>query len=113
VISLVLGVIQPALPGITLWPTYLHLLVLGWLTQLIFGVARWMFPRDRSTTTPSGERLGWATYISLNAGLVLRSIAEPGPASRWRSGLLLLSALLQVAAGWLFVLTTWPRVRGR
>ena len=27
-----------------IWPAYLHLLVLGWLTQLIFGVAYWMFP---------------------------------------------------------------------
>jgi hypothetical protein len=107
------GVIQPALPRSALWPTYLHLLVLGWLTQLIFGVAHWMFPRHRSTTTPSGEKLGWATYICLNTGLVLRAIAEPGPSSDWRSRVLLLSALLQVAAGWLFVLTTWPRIRGR
>jgi len=31
-----------------LWPTYLHLLVVGWLTQLIFGVAFWMFPKHPS-----------------------------------------------------------------
>jgi hypothetical protein len=46
---------SPAL-GALLWPTYLHLLVLGWLTQLIFGVAFWMFPRysARNPTVVSG-----------------------------------------------------------
>jgi hypothetical protein len=47
-VSLMVGVAQPSLTsaGLILWPTYVHLLVVGWLTQLIFGVAYWMFPRD-------------------------------------------------------------------
>ncbi|MEE8062509.1 MAG: hypothetical protein V3T16_11800 [Gemmatimonadales bacterium] len=35
--------LDPALR--TFWPTYLHLITVGWLTQLIFGVAFWLFPR--------------------------------------------------------------------
>jgi hypothetical protein len=27
-----------------MFPVYLHLLNFGWLTQLLFGVALWMFP---------------------------------------------------------------------
>jgi hypothetical protein len=29
----------------TVQPTYLHLFTVGWITQMIFGVAYWMFPR--------------------------------------------------------------------
>jgi heme/copper-type cytochrome/quinol oxidase subunit 1 len=109
------GVAQPSLTsaGLILWPTYVHLLAVGWLTQLIFGVAYWMFPRHRAASSPWSERLGWLAYSCLNAGLVLRAIAESGPLTALRSGWFLLSALLQLIAGWSFVIATWPRVRGR
>ena len=95
------------------WPTYLHLLVVGWLTQLIFGVAYWMFPRYQAGLGFPFERLGWICYGCLNAGLLLRVAAESGPESSWRSELFVVSALLQLIGGWAFVVTTWPRVRGR
>src|SRR5574340_673049 len=45
-----------------LFPVYIHLLVFGWLTQLVFGVVFWMFPKY-STQRPRGnEALGWWTY---------------------------------------------------
>src|SRR5574340_412137 len=60
-----------------LFPIYIHLLVFGWLTQLVFGVVFWMFPKY-STAKPRGnESLGWWTYGLLNLGLILRAIAEP------------------------------------
>ena len=59
------------------WPTYVHLLVVGWLTQLIFGVAYWMFPRYSAERTRASERLGWAAFALLNIGLVLRVVGEP------------------------------------
>ncbi|MFT3895418.1 MAG: hypothetical protein QM730_27655 [Anaerolineales bacterium] len=41
-----------------LFPVYFHLLTFGWLTQLIFGVALWMFPKF---TSPNRADLnGWA-----------------------------------------------------
>ena len=100
--------------GALLWPTYVHFFVLGWLTQLIFGVAFWMFPR-RSAKKPHGtERLGWTSYGLLNAGLVLRAVGEPALALGARtSGILVVAALLQLGAGWVFVVNTWPRVKER
>jgi hypothetical protein len=65
-----------------LGPTYVHLPVVGWLTQLIFGVAYWMFPRYSAEQPRGSERL-----VS--------------------------SALLQLLAGWMFVVNTWPRIRER
>jgi hypothetical protein len=99
-----------------LLPVFYHLLMVGWATQLICGVALWMFP-PRSREQPRGdERLGWCTYVALNVGLVLRVICEPlnswSPAP-WLGWGLALSALLQMLAIWIFVLAIWPRVKGR
>ena len=97
-----------------LWLTYIHLLVVGWLTQLIFGVAYWMFPRYSAERPRGSERLGWATFALLNLGLLLRVIAEPWHALAGQGAALLVgSALLQLLAGWIFVVNTWPRIRER
>lgn len=95
---------------------YYHLLVVGWLTQLIFGVAYWMFPKPSSAPSSRPERLAWATYISLNVGLGLRAVAEPLlttlPGPTWGS-ILAVSAGLQWLAALAFIMSIWPRVRGR
>jgi hypothetical protein len=97
-----------------LWPTYLHVLVVGWLTQLIFGVAYWLFPRYSAERPRGSERLGWATFVLLNAGLLLRIVGEPWRAlGRGGHAVLLVSAVAQLLAVWCFVLNTWPRVKER
>lgn len=99
-----------------LQPTALHLIVVGWLTQLIFGVAIWMFP-PWSRAQPRGpDRLSWLCYALLNGGLVLRLGAEPLTAYRpsaATSGVLLAAAAAQVIAAWIFVGLVWSRVRGK
>lgn len=96
------------------WPTYLHLLVVGWLTQLIFGVAFWLFPKHSAAHPRGSDRLGWASFFLLNLGLILRAIAEPWQAlGRPMGALLVASATAQLLAGWAFVTNTWPRVRER
>lgn len=61
--------------GITnaLFPVYIHLLVFGWLTQLIFGVVYWMFPKYSAQLPRGYEWLGWITYGTLNIGLFTRT----------------------------------------
>jgi hypothetical protein len=106
-----------ALPPLgVVWPGYVHLLTVGWVTQLIIGVAYWLFPRPDRSRPPPSEALGWAAYTSLNAGLLLRLAAEPAaaldPATplRW---LLPLSGLLQLGAACGFALLLWPRIKAR
>jgi hypothetical protein len=95
-------------------PAQLHLLVVGWLTQVIFGVAYWMFPRYSAERPRGSERLGWAAFGLLNGGLALRVAGEPLHALDYPTGgLLVASAVLQLLAAWAFVLNTWPRVRER
>lgn len=102
------------LAGAALWMTYLHMFVVGWLTQLIFGVAIWLFPRYSREQPHGNINLTWITYVLLNAGLLVRALAEPpavlDPKPLW-SGMLAVSAALQWSAVVLFVVYIWSRVR--
>jgi hypothetical protein len=97
-----------------LQPTALHLIVVGWLTQLIFGVALWMFPVWSREQPRGPEGFIWACYGLLNAGLLLRLMAEPlnayGPTAAL-GALLVASSIMQVAAVLIFIGLIWPRVR--
>jgi hypothetical protein len=111
------GVVQVPAAVAALYPTYVHLLTVGWLTQLIFGVVWWMFPRHSAEMPYRSERLGRATFALLNGGLLLRVAAEPllalSTSGRAAALALAASALLQWLAGLAFVTNTWPRVKER
>jgi hypothetical protein len=123
VAALVVGVGQaaPASSGLgphlaAAGPVYVHLLVVGWITQMIFGVAYWMFPRSSPGPHRGSDRLAIASYICLNAGLLIRVVAEPAFTLHPGTDLgraLALSAVLQWLGGMAFVANTWARVRAR
>jgi hypothetical protein len=113
--ALALSQALPLPPGLlALRPLAWHLLTVGWATQLIFGVAFWMFPHLSKREPRGDERAAWAAFWALNLGLILRALGEPVKAL-WPNALppvvLQASAVLQVAAVWLFVVVTWPRVK--
>jgi len=114
VLALLLGILLALHGSNSLFPVYIHLLVFGWLTQLIFGVVYWMFPKYSNQLPRGREVLSWVTYGTLNIGLILRAIAEPlqaSQASNLFSVLLVLSAILQWFSGVAFVANTWQRVK--
>ncbi len=95
-----------------LGPVYFHLLMVGWVTQLIFGVAHWMFPKASPDKPRGDERVMWLVYGLLNAGLVLRAVSEPFVAVNITFGwLLAAAALLQWLAGLGAVWSLWGRVK--
>ena len=117
-IYLVAGLLIGALPPLTAFagPAYVHMLVVGWITQMIFGVAYWMFPKYSAEQPRGGDAIAIATFALLNIGLVLRVIAEPVRA--WRPGLLpgsllVVAGIAQALAGIGFAISTWPRVKVR
>ncbi len=123
VLALATWVIQAAaqagwLPGVLLaWtPVYIHLFTVGWLSQLIFGVAHWMLPMYSKERPRGREELIWIAWGTLNGGLVVRALVEPlatrSPGSVWGWGLVIAAALQWLAAV-LFVVNTWPRVKPR
>src|SRR5262245_59644781 len=68
-------------------PVYLHFLFIGWVTQLIMGVGYWMFPKQSKEKPRGSERLGWAVFVLLNCGLLLRALGEPAVALSANSSL--------------------------
>ena len=122
-VSLALGVLAAAQPFFNLpvaigrlSPVFIHLFMVGWLTQLIFGVMHWMFPKASKEQPRGSENIVWFVFITLNLGLLLRAVAEPLAAAQdnliWDRALAI-SASLQWAAALAFVVNTWPRARGR
>lgn len=99
-------------PGMT--PLFFHLFMVGWVAQLIFGVAVWMFPKFSMKQPRGDERLIWVAYSLLNIGLGLRVIGEPmqsaSPAPIW-GWLLAASATAQWLAGLGFGWNFWTRVK--
>ena len=96
------------------WPAlHAHLLLVGFLLLLIFGVAFWMFPKVGGTRP--GMEVGWVAFALLNAGLLLRLLAEPlSDRGRGAAGwdvLLGIAAVLPALAAIAFALAVWPRVR--
>jgi cbb3-type cytochrome oxidase subunit 1 len=106
------------LPGFlnSLGPVYFHLFMVGWVSQLIFGVVYWMFPKYTSENPRRSENLAWATWGLINLGLVLRTFGEPLVAAQPQASygwMLAASAVLQWLAGLAFVANTWGRVKER
>jgi cbb3-type cytochrome oxidase subunit 1 len=97
-----------------LGPVYFHLFLVGWVTQLIFGVVYWMFPKYSIEKPRRSESLGWATFWLLNIGLIFRVVGEPlmtSKPSQLAGWLLTVSAVLQWLAGVFFFANTWGRIK--
>jgi hypothetical protein len=114
VLGLAAGIWQQVASAAGMFPVYLHLLTFGWLTQLIFGVALWMFPVYSKEQPRGPEWLTWSIFAALNLGLLLRVIFEPlqslSPTAlgTWA---LVAAAILQWLSGVGFAAAVWTRIR--
>ncbi len=104
-----------SVPGI-LAVEHAHLAFVGWLVNIVFGIALWMLPlaRDRYPETsgryPAGAPL--LVYGLLNGGLVLRIVCEPLLAAGLAPRIgLNVGAAAQVVAVLAFTAIAWQRVR--
>ncbi len=61
------------------YQTALHLFLVGWVLQLIIGIAYWMFPKYTRERPRGYDGLMALSYGALNLGLVLRLAVEPVP----------------------------------
>jgi hypothetical protein len=103
-----------AIPASALQPVYIHFIVLGWLTQLIFGVAYWMFPKASLDRPRGHEGLAILSYALLNVGLLTRAVGEPllavAPGVGAGTMVVASAAMLWISVA-AFVVNTWPRIR--
>lgn len=112
--SLLMEFEASSFPG--LMPLFWHMLMVGWITQIIFGVSIWMFPGRNREEGFKAQKWGWLTFIFLNLGLLLRMVSEPmvvTSASELWNFLLVLSAVLQFSAGLTYLIEMWPRVQSK
>ena len=118
-VSLLLGLVAEfnwlQFPGMV--PLFWHLLMVGWITQIIFGVSMWMFPGRTREEGFKAQLWGWLTYIFLNVGLLVRVIAEPATyyvadGSIWMV-LIVISAVSQVVAALTYIIELWPRIQSK
>jgi hypothetical protein len=110
----------PGLAGsaraVAIAPVGVHFLVVGWVTQMIVGVAWWMFPRPGRARTHGSGPLGWFAFAALNSGLLLRAVAEPAVsmgAAGWPRAALVCSAALQLMGAVTAAALLWPRLAER
>lgn len=93
-----------------------HLAFVGWLVNIVIGIALWFLPLDRerfpSTAGRYPPRAPYAIWALLNGGLVLRLVGEPllgiGPSARVA---LIVGSVAQLAAIIGFGVIAWHRVR--
>lgn len=101
--------------GSLLLPVYWHMIVIGWITQVIMGVSIWMFPRKQRNRKKEASLLAKLAFWLLNSGLILRFLSEPF-IPLFQDSLLIIAtvlaaSLLQIAAILFFVMEIWPRVQ--
>jgi hypothetical protein len=91
----------------------LHVLLVGFLLTLVFGVATWMFPRPARDDARYHPGLAWLVYWLLTASTAIRALGEVGAAvvSSRGSPLAALGGLGQLVAAIVFVANMWTRVR--
>lgn len=101
--------------GNLLLPVYWHMLVIGWITQVIMGVSLWMFPRKQRGKRKEDSIPAVASFWLLNSGLILRFCSEPFLTvfndSAWVASITVTSSLLQASAFVFYAVEIWPRVR--
>jgi len=104
--------------------SHVQMLIVGWLTQFILGVAWWLFPPLKRDVQPRASRRGqalrgsealfWFTFLSLNIGTIVG--ASFAPLHAWTQIELLdqmsySSDLFLLIAALAFILNIWNRVR--
>ena len=89
------------------WPwglrgVHIELLLVGWIIQLVMGVAIWIFPRFALRgPPPRGAFAAWAAFGLLNAGVLLVCLGGVGVVA---------GRLLEMGAAASFAAHLWRRV---
>lgn len=92
-------------------PLHIHLGVVGWLVNLVMGVALWMFPMPPGPGGSGRPRYSETrtriAFLGINGGLLLRFVSEPFQIA----SLEILSGILQTGGILICVAALWPRIR--
>ena len=91
-----------------------HALLVGFVMEMILGVALWLFPRPEKTDTRYKPQIAEAAYWLLTIGTAARvagELARPFVATLSLRWFIVLCGLAQTAGLLLFFSTMWRRIR--
>jgi hypothetical protein len=83
-------------------------MLVGWMVQLVIGVAFWILPRTEATATARSGPSIWVVFALLNAGVLLAAL---GTAPDWPRELALAGRSAEIVAAGLFAAHAWNRQR--
>jgi heme/copper-type cytochrome/quinol oxidase subunit 1 len=111
-IAIEVNVLGRAVPW-SLITAHTHLVLVGFMLMLVFGVATWLFPRPPRDDGRYRPGLAWLVYWLLTASTAVRALGELSAAVTGSRGspLAALGGLGQLAAAIVFVVNMWTRVR--
>jgi hypothetical protein len=88
-----------------LLPLHMEFLLVGWLVQLVLGMAFWIFPRFGVGAPRGREDLIWISFALLNLGIVLVAL------QLWLPAALLAGRLAEAAGMLIYIAGSWERVK--
>lgn len=91
-----------------LLPLHIEFLLLGWVVQLVFAVAYWIFPRFIQEPKRGNPRLAWAALALLNLSILMLAA---GSLSAGRLDIQWVARVAQAAAAMLLAASLWGRAR--
>lgn len=92
-------------PVWNLFPIHMEFLLIGWFAQLAMGVAFWILPRFSRGQARGNVNLVWASFILINAGILMIALQF------WFPIATLIGRAAEVSAGILFGIGSWRRVK--
>lgn len=89
--------------GLQAWrAVHIEMLLVGWMIQLVMGVAVWIFPRFVLGRAPRRSAItAWLAFILINTGVLLVSLGGP---------MLAAGRLAEIGAAASFAVHLWDRV---
>ena len=95
-------------PPIWRWlPAHIEFLFLGWMVQVVLGVAYWILPRRAGRASHGNERLALLAFVLINLGIwlvVAQSIFL-------LPGLSFAGRILESLGAVLFLVAVWQRIK--
>lgn len=88
-------------------PVHVEQMLIGWMVQLVIGVAYWILPRGAGQNLAS-DRAIWVVYALLNAGVLASAL---GGDPRLPAGLVAAGKACEAIAVLMFGLHAWNRQR--
>ena len=86
-----------------------HILLFGWMVQLVIGVAYWILPRFPEPRVRGKVWPVWAVFVLINGGPLLVGLAPLSGAAALFS---VAGRAAEAGAAAAFALHAWPRVYG-